>query len=238
MGPLAEFLSSGADQLARLHWGAAVLAVAAALLWTRVFRPPRLNQMGFWIAIAAGVLAAWLFTAWIDPNVDAAVGDLVRGLGLGSQLDPHPQRITATVIEQILALAALSIVYIAGQVRLQEAPVLATGQGFGIGYGTYLLQLQLPDAFGGGLTEALLLPALAGVLLLAVHIGAAMLLSLSRLNGAYVSRIMQAGAFVLIARYLNDFSEPAWQAGGLAVLVLLVLFFVAGAANRRDWRRP
>ena len=105
MGPLAEFLSSGADQLARLHWGAAVLAVAAALLWTRVFRPPRLNQMGFWIAIAAGVLAAWLFTAWIDPNVDAAVGDLVRGLGLGSQLDPHPQRITATVIEQILALA-------------------------------------------------------------------------------------------------------------------------------------
>ena len=76
------------------------------------------------------------------------------------------------------------------------------------------------------------------MLLLAVHIGAAMLLSLSRLNGAYVSRIMQAGAFVLIARYLNDFSEPAWQAGGLAVLVLLVLFFVAGAANRRDWRRP
>lgn len=218
--------------LAGLHWGPAVLAVAAALLWTRLFRPPRLNRWGFWLAIGAGVLVAWLYSVWIEPNVGDAVTDLLVGLGLGSQLDPHPQRLIAILIEQVLALTALAIVYILGQVRAQPAPTLAVGQGLGIGVGAYVLQLRLPDAFAGGLSGELLWPALAGTLLVGLHVGAGMLLSLARLNGAYVYRGLQAGVILFVARYLSDVSDPVWQVGGLAVLAILVLLIASGSSRR------
>ena len=215
-----------------LHWGPAVLAVAAALLWTRLFRPPRLDKWGFWLAIGAGVVVAWLYSDWIEPNVGDAVTDLLIGLGLGSQLDPHPQRVIAILIGQVLALAALAIVYILGQVRSQPAPTLAAGQGLGIGVGAFVLQLRLPEEFAGGLSGDLLLPALAGVLLVGLHIGAGMLLSLARLNGAYVYRGLQSGVILFLAHLLADFSDPAWEAGGLAVLALLALAMASGSRPR------
>ena len=234
---MTEFSSWGSESLAGLHWGPAVLAVAAALLWTRLFRPPRLDRWGFWLAIGAGVVVAWLHSAWIEPNVGDAVTDLLLGLGLGSQLDPHPQRLIAILIEQVLALAALATVYVLGQVRTQPEPTLAVGQGLGIGIGAYVLQLRLPEAFAGGLSGELALPALAGALLVGLHIGAAMLLSLARLNGAYVYRALQAGAFLFLARILGDFSDPAWEAGGLAVLALLALSMASGSrpSERSGW---
>lgn len=218
--------------LTGLHWGAAVLAVAAALLWTRIFRPPRLDKWGLWLAIGAGMVVAWLHSAWIEPNVGDAVTDLLLGLGLGSQLDPHPQRLIAILIGQVLALAALATVYILGQVRAQPAPTLAAGQGLGIGVSAYVLQLRMPEIFAGGLNGDLLLPALAGVLLVGLHIGAGMLLSLARLNGSYVYRGLQAGVFLFLARYLADFSDPAWESGGLAVLALLALSMASGSRPR------
>ena len=229
---MTEISDWGSELLAGLHWGPAVLAVAAALLWTRLFRPPRLNHWGFWLAIGAGVLVAWLYSVWIEPNVGDAVTDLLVGLGLGSQLDPHPQRLIAILIEQVLALTALAIVYILGQVRAQPAPTLAVGQGLGIGVGAYVLQLRLPDAFAGGLSGDLLWPALAGTLLVGLHVGAGMLLSLARLNGAYVYRGLQAGVILFLARYISDVSDPVWQVGGLAVLAILVLLIASGSSPR------
>ncbi len=229
---MTEISAWGSESLAGLHWGPAVLAVAAALLWTRLFRPPRLDRWGFWLAIGAGVVVAWLYSAWIEPNVGDAVTDLLLGLGLGSQLDPHPQRLIAILIEQVLALAALATVYVLGQVRTQPEPTLAAGQGLGIGIGAYVLQLRLPEDFAGGLSGELLLPALVGVLLVGLHVGAGMLLSLARLNGAYVYRALQAGAFLFLARILGDFSDPAWEAGGLAVLALLALSMASGSRPR------
>lgn len=220
------------ELLAGLHWGPTVLAVAAALLWTRLFRPPRLDRWGFWLAIGAGLAVAWLYSVWIEPNVGDAVTDLLLGLGLGSQLDPHPQRMIAILIEQVLALAALATVYILGQVRTQPAPTLAVGQGLGIGVGAYVLQLRLPDAFAGGLSDELLWPALAGILLVGLHIGAGMLLSRARLNGAYVYRGLQAGVILFLARLLSDVSDPAWQVGGLAILAVLVLLIASGSSPR------
>ena len=229
---MTEISDWGSELLAGLHWGPAVLAVTAALLWTRLFRPPRLNRWGFWLAIGAGVLVAWLYSIWIEPNVGDAVTDLLVGLGLGSQLDPHPQRLIAILIEQVLALSALATVYILGQVRAQPAPTLAVGQGLGIGVGAYVLQLRLPDAFAGGLDGELLWPALAGTLLVGLHVGAGMLLSLARLSGAYVYRGLQAGVILFLARYLSDVSDPVWQVGGLAVLALLVLLIASGSSPR------
>ena len=215
----------------------AVLTVAATLLWTRVFGSSRPGSWGFWLGIGGGALAALLYVDWIHPNVSDAVSDVLVGLGFGSQLDPHPQRLLATLIDQVVALAVLSIVYVIGQVRAQSDPVLATGQGLGIGYGAYVLQLQLADAFAGGLTGELWLPAVAGALLLGIHMGAGMLLSLARLNGAYVARSLQAGGIVFVARYLSDLSDPGWEAGGLAGLLLVSLFIISGSTNRRDWGR-
>lgn len=229
---MTEISDWGSDILAGLHWGPAVLAVAAALLWTRLFRPPRLDGWGFWLGIGVGVPVAWLSLAWIEPNVSEAVTDLLLGLGIGSQLDPHPQRLIAILIGQVLALVALTAVYILGQVRSRPAPTLAAGQGLGIGYGVYVLQLELPDAFAGGLDGDLLLPALAGTLLIGVHIGTGMLLALARLNGSYVYRALQAGAVVFFARYLMDFSDPIWQVGGLAVLALLALVMASSSSPR------
>lgn len=229
MTEISDWIS---ESLAGLHWGPVVLAVAAALLWTRIFRPPRLDRMGFWLGIGAGVAVAWLYSVWIEPNVGDAVTDLLLGLGLGSQLDPHPQRLFATLIEQVLALAALAIVYIVGQVRSQPAPTLAAGQGLGIGAGAYVLQLQLPDAFAGGLGVDLLLPALAGTLLVGVHIGAGMLLSLARLNGSYVYRSLQAGAFLFLARALTGIADSAWEVAGMAILALLILLLASRSRPR------
>ena len=237
MDLVEDFFVFAGELLARLHWGAAVLTVAAALLWTRILRPPRLSSWGFWAAITAGALVAWLYADWIEPNVEAALGDLLQGLGLGSGLDPYPQLLATTLIDQILVLAALSVVYVAGQVRNQESPVLEAGQGVGIGYGAIVLQIEYSGAFAGGLTGELALAAGAGALLFAVHVCAGMLLSLARLNGAHLTRILQAGALVFLARNFMGFAEPAWEAGGLAVIALLALFFVASAATRRDWSR-
>jgi hypothetical protein len=228
---VTEISDWGSELLAGLHWGPAVLAVAAALLWTR-FRPPRLDKWGLWLAVGAGVVVAWLYSAWIEPNVGDAVTDLLLGLGLGSQLDPHPQRLIATLIEQVLALAALATVYILGQVRSQPARTLAVGQGLGIGIGAFFLQLRLPAEFAAGLSGDLLLPALAGTLMVGLHIGAAMLLSVARLSGAYVYRGLQAGVTLFLARYLSDVSDPAWQAAGLAVLALVVFLMASGASPR------
>ena len=233
---MTEISEWGSELLAGLHWGPAVLAVAAALLWTRIFRPPRLDKWGFWLAIGAGVVVAWLYSVWIEPNVADAVTDLLIGLGLGSDLDPHPQRLIAILIGQVLALAALATVYILGQVRTQPAPTLAAGQGLGIGIGAYVLQLQLPDAFAEGLGGDLLLPALAGALLVGLHIGAGMLLSLARLSGSYVYRGLQAGVFLFLAQFLADEFDPAWEVGGLTVLTLVILLMASGSSPRERAR--
>lgn len=234
---MTDFVEWGAGLLAQLHWGVAVLTVAAALLWTRVFRSARPGEVGFWIGIAAGALTAWLYSAWVFPNLDVAIADVLYGMGLGMQPSAYPQMLLATLIDQVIALAALAIVYVLGQVRAQPEPVIATGQGLGIGYAAYVLQLQLAPEFAGGLVAALWLPALAGALLLGVHLRAGTLLALGRIDGSYLVRVLQAGALVLIARYLVDLSDPAWQAAGLAVVVLLSLLFGSGAGRRRSWGR-